>query len=232
MKSMLTLLAYSHTDFADVWPAFFGRIKRYMPNYKLIFLTNRDHKNIPVGVKKIFYDDNYSYTDRLNYCVSLIDEEVVLFMHEDMILYSAPLYKDIEKYCEYIKSNVFDSIKLLHVGDDAVSSTEDENLFYGYFSRFSIQPTIIKTATFAGILEKHKNLSIWEFEYSIDSGGRHVMCRKLGSRKRGIFHYDSDVLPYMATGIVKGKWNTTEYPKELKEISIEYCIDLNVRGTI
>jgi hypothetical protein len=45
-----------------------------------------------------------------------------------------------------------------------------------------------------------------------------------------MMHWDSSIFPYIATAIVKGKWNIGEYEKELKPILDEWNIDVNVRG--
>jgi hypothetical protein len=49
--------------------------------------------------------------------------------------------------------------------------------------------------------------------------------------RRGMFHYDSSVYPYVATAICKGKWNLSEY-KELEQLLKDYNIDWRVRGKI
>ena len=64
-------------------------------------------------------------------------------------------------------------------------------------------------------------------------------CRKLdikgvfyyaGEQKRGMHHYDSSVFPFIASAIVKGKWNLSEYPEELGSLLDEYEIDPTIRG--
>ena len=56
---------------------------------------------------------------------------------------------------------------------------------------------------------------------------------KLGNEvKRGVFHCDSIVFPYIATAISKGKWNTSEYKKELNFLFKEYNINPKERGEI
>jgi hypothetical protein len=47
---------------------------------------------------------------------------------------------------------------------------------------------------------------------------------------RGIHHYDSNVYPYIATALVRGKWNLNEYPNELGDILKENNIEINKRG--
>lgn len=230
MKNLPTILCYSHTDMSDVWSSFFGRLKKYMPESRITLLVNKDHEKIPHGVKKIFYDDNFLYTERIKNCIPLIDEEVVLFIHEDMILYDIPLFDDLEKYTFYVKNGVFDSVKLIHAGDDAQTSGIDENLYYGQFSKFSIQPTIIRLDKLKEIFQMSPEYNIWDFEYSVKDSEKHVMCRKASNIKRGLFHYDSIVFPYIATAISKGKWNIGEYHNELIVIFKEYNIDPTMRG--
>ena len=48
--------------------------------------------------------------------------------------------------------------------------------------------------------------------------------------KRGLSHYDSSVYPYIATAVVKGKWNFREYKKELLDILNKLNIDYSKRG--
>ena len=66
------------------------------------------------------------------------------------------------------------------------------------------------------------------------------VCKKLnikglyqygGEPKRGLYHYDSRVYPYVSTAISAGKWNTREYKQELAILAEEYKLDLNSRGT-
>jgi hypothetical protein len=48
--------------------------------------------------------------------------------------------------------------------------------------------------------------------------------------KRGGNHYDSSIYPYIATALVKGKWNLSEYKKELGTLLEQYNIDKDLRG--
>ena len=68
-----------------------------------------------------------------------------------------------------------------------------------------------------------------------------VLCKNLningllcytGEPKRGIYHYDSYVFPIIATAITKGKWNVSEYKKELEPLLVEFNIDTSKRGCL
>jgi hypothetical protein len=50
--------------------------------------------------------------------------------------------------------------------------------------------------------------------------------------KRGGNHYDSNVYPYIATALVKGKWIISEYSDQLTKLLINYNIDQNKRGIL
>jgi len=48
--------------------------------------------------------------------------------------------------------------------------------------------------------------------------------------KRGLYDYDSNIFPYIATAIVKGKWNYSEYKNELDILFDMYKINKMERG--
>jgi hypothetical protein len=50
--------------------------------------------------------------------------------------------------------------------------------------------------------------------------------------KRGGNHYNSSIYPYIATALVKGKWNTLEYGEELSSMFNDYHINPIIRGVI
>ena len=45
-----------------------------------------------------------------------------------------------------------------------------------------------------------------------------------------MYHWESFTYPYIATAIVKGKWNTEGYAKQLELIFDEYSINPATRG--
>jgi len=223
------IVIYTHTNYKDLWPAMFGRINKYIDNPAVYLLVNKESLGIPSEFKIITYTESNLYTSRLKECLIKINEEVILFIHEDMILYDKPDFELIERYSQYIKEGKADSIKLIYVkGNDTVCSF-DSTLISNSFSKFSIQPTLMSPKKLLQIIDSTKDLNIWDFEVSIRKANDY-MCKIGGEKKRGTFHYDSSVFPYVATAISKGIWNTNEYSSEIKDIAEEYNIDLTVRG--
>jgi hypothetical protein len=151
-------------------------------------------------------------------------------MHEDMFLYDSPKYEYIERYFKHVEANLAKSIKLIPVGSNRYISKFDSTLYVTEYSKFSIQPTITSRSHLIDLLNRYGPKNIWEFESSIQNFGNEFVSILGNENKRGIYHYDSEVFPYIATAIVKGKWNFSEYPKELEE-ALSFCeIDKKLRG--
>lgn len=228
---MKTLL-YTHTDYSDVWKPFLHRFRKYFPTAEIYFCVNKTEQEVPANTIPVYYDSSKTYTERLLQCIDQIGSETVLFIHEDMILYDIPLYSNLENYMEYVSSKKAHSIKLIPVGTIIGRPELDNTLVHTTCSKFSIQPTIIHTDSLLELIKEVGQVSIWEFEAMIKQRDTDYVSYIGTEAKRGAYHFDSKVFPYIATAIVKGKWNFSEYPNELTEILAEYSIDKEVRGVV
>jgi len=151
-------------------------------------------------------------------------------MHEDMILFDKLNFELLQKYIGYVSNEVVDSVKLILAGSEFAQSSIDSTLVTNEYSKFSIQPTITRKSIFKEKVNNVSSLNIWQFEEAISITGKDFMVKIGGERKRGIYHYDSLVFPYIATAINKGKWNLNEYTKELNPMFEEYNINPFERG--
>ena len=151
-------------------------------------------------------------------------------MHEDMILFDKINYELLEKYVGYVNNDLVESIKLILAGDRFDISTIDTSLVTNEYSKFSVQPTITSKKVFRAHIDVLPPLNIWQFEEAVVSFGRDFMVRIGGEKKRGLYHYDSLIFPYIATAINKGKWNLIEYQEELNPMFEEYGINPFERG--
>jgi hypothetical protein len=184
---------------------------------------------IPESVKLIRYDEAFSYTDRLRSVLERVREEYVFFVHEDMPLVRTPVIESIFAARQKLESDPRNAVvRMIRVGKGLwVNLDRPSRLpFFARVSpwspwQFSIQPSLWRRAALLRLLDKCPGLSVWEFEVE----GQKVF-RRLGLKgfqpissgnRRGRHHFESSVYPYIATAIVKGKWNTTEYP-ELKSL--------------
>jgi hypothetical protein len=85
------------------------------------------------------------------------------------------------------------------------------------------------------LLEKHREQGIWEFEARAQSTFRALGLRggftSAKGEKRGTLHWQNPYYHYVATAIVKGKWNFAEYKAELRGLLAVSEIEPSHRGT-
>ena len=225
------LVVYTHTDMKDVWPMFFGQLKKYIGDTKVYVAVNEDDTQLSDMIR-IIYDDSKQYTDRWKEILSQIEESVFMFLHEDMILFDEPKFDYIDRYFKLVDGGKVESIKMIYVPDNDIVSDVDDTLISNQYSKLSIQPTIIRKDYFKSILDKVGSLNIWDFELAIAVDTKSYMVRVGGELKRGMYHCDSIVFPYIATAINKGKWNYNEYQKELDVLFLEYGMNPFERGIV
>jgi hypothetical protein len=219
--NVMKIILYTHTDVNWVYPIWFKQMNLFMGDFEKIVFINDP---IDIDTKKMetyLYDDKLVYKDRVFNCLlNMDDDEVVLFNHEDMFLYSAPDYEKLYEMETLIKSNSVDLIKLLRNGDNLTSYNNFEYLYHNY-DGFSIQPTIVKVKTLKEIFYKIEGNTIWNFENNsmnvVNKWGLTNLFIYDNKPKRGSNHWDSGIYPYVATAVVKGNWND-EYSNELKLI--------------
>ena len=237
-------VTYSHTDCVDVWPIKFGETAKFLGYHETNYLlVNSLTPAIPSYLVPIIYDDSLKYTDRLKATLELVKSEFILFEHEDMFLYGMPkLGPLLEFFDEKMDRNEgLDYIRLIRGG----AYFGVPYLKHRGFSRlvnglspwiFSIQPSVWRTSALLALVSEAPGLNIWEFEVRAQSLIRKMKIRSATinqkSTKRGRHHWDSKIYPYVATAIVKGKWNFSEYPTELNSVTSEYGVDARVRGVI
>jgi len=220
----MKILLYTHSDYSWVWKYWHQQTDKFLSNYDKICFLNSE-SNFRDDYRTIKYDDNDSYKDRIYSCLEKLDNDlIVLFCHEDMFLYNKPNFTTLNEYINLIKENKCDTIKLIKAFENLEESKLHNKLFKNPDNQlFSIQPTILKVKTLKYIYNTVPGNNIWEFEgntnrkYLNDLISLCSFDEKLDI-KRGKYHYDSSVFPYICTAVIKGKWNFKEYKKELYEI--------------
>jgi hypothetical protein len=227
-----SLVIYTHTDVKDVWPICFGQLKKYIKDYKVYVCLDAPNESIPNDYIQIIYNDTNNYTERWVEILSKIEDDLLLFLHEDMLLIDFPKFDLIEKYASYVNDKKVNTVKLIYAGDGGVTYEYDETLIQNGLARFSIQPTIFRKETLQKIVTDYPNQNIWQLEGCITLDALDYMVKLGGEPKRGMYHYDSFVFPFMSSAITKGKWNMMEYANELNPMFEEYNINPFERGII
>jgi len=237
----LALIIDTNSRYSDVWAPCFGRLERFFPkNIKKYIFVDIPSKEIPDDIYPIYYDDKDTYRNQFLSCLEQIDEEYILYSSEDYLLYGQVHEEKLRRLIDILDTDCANFVKLIK-GPESVAR------YKHYTDIFSIDPT--DRNFFA------QQASIWRtrdfesvFRASPSTNGRmqqepqgSEVCQRIGiinglqhhneGNKRGIFHYDSTIFPCIATAVVKGKWNISEYFTELMDVFEEYNIDMNLRGS-
>lgn len=234
-------LTYTHTDCADVWPAYFGEMARFGHfGMTHILCVNQQHAEIPTPVQPLLYDDSRPYPERLLSCLERLTAfDYVFFDHEDMFLFAEPDYSELTRYYDYLKCGELDHIRLIKGGDCRFEPVPTIPSLFRLDLRskwiFSIQPSFWKRTVLMEVLKKNLTVNLWELEVKSQKAVKKLKLKAGFSYRqgaqRGIHHFDNDVYPYIATAIGKGKWNLGEYPVELGAALNRYHINPALRGS-
>jgi hypothetical protein len=237
-------LVYTHSDYADLLPIFYGQQNRVLGSFEKNYLAIESDSQVqplPAFVEAVYYDERKSYTDRLLQALDSITEEYLFFSHEDMPLTKAPEVSALLKAKKILESHAeAGAVRFIRVGRPSwrVHLPWQHGKYFvatPWWSRwlFSIQPTLWKRQKLIALLRECPGQNIWDFEVKGQSALRKL---KIGTfqpisagKRKGKHHRDSQIFPYIATAIVKGKWNFSEYP-ELKNLLDHYSIEPSVRG--
>ena len=236
----LTVFTYTHTNCVDLWIPYLNSLDRYMPQVNSVIASNIFFPNYK---RHIFlqYNDSNNYCLEYVKCLKKIESDYFIYMQEDFILYEKVKIDILLNCVNFLEKNNLSFIRLVKCGAVTDSKIE-ENLFWItrpgenhlYSNCFSMQPTIWKKKDFIKIYNSAKCEKFGEYDKyievmnSMNINGAYLYCGE--NLRENSFHYDSVAFPYIATALVKGKWNVNEYAKELDPIFREYNICPEVRG--
>lgn len=255
MKKMdFAVIINTHSSTLDVWPLFYASLKKYffeienILNVKYYVFSDIDF-DYGREFNLIKYNERKPYNEQFFDCLREVKEEYCLHLEEDYILYDYPKYFEFLNLIKILKNseeteNRLDFVKLIKGPESLSYPTQiNPNLYHLEYSTnfYTNQTTIWKTEVLKDIYRISKPSGIadkGDFEMFEPNAWKY--CKELkvhgsfyyeGEPLRGRYHHDSNIFPYIATAIVKGKWNLKEYEKELGDILKEQNIDVTIRGT-
>ncbi|MBI5575404.1 MAG: hypothetical protein HY896_03455 [Deltaproteobacteria bacterium] len=230
----------------DLWKMFFGQLEKHYPGNKVYVFTD-EADGMPAGCEVVRYDPRDNFRTQYLKCLKSVKEDFIMNFNEDYILYGDVDRDAVGEYVSLLSKD--DSISFIRFtrGSNFTPSRygNREDLFYldnraEYF--YSQTVAIWKKPVLEKIHEIGPDLHIagkrtkLQFEVEANKVCARIDIKGLVSYrkepKRGLVHYDSSVVPYIASALVKGKWNLGEYEKELGPILAEYGIDYGARGRV
>lgn len=237
-----TIFTYTHENCIDAWEPYLNSLDLYVPEIESVIIVNKDYEDF--GRHKFrMYDDNKNYCEEYVRCLrENVKTKYFIYMQEDFILYDRVDISTLQRYTNFLDEGSVSFVRLIRCGD--VSNTQIRDDLYWitepssnhrFVNCFSMQPTIWNTEHFINLYEASKCERFGEFpaypENMNRMGIRGAYAYNNEPMRQNSLHYDTSVFPYIATALVKGKWNITEYSNELEPIFKKYCINPTDRGT-
>ena len=233
----------------DLWKMFFDKLEEHCDlsvfTKKYVFV-DKANEDIPEGYETLFYTSN-TYRDQFSSCIDKVEEEFCLYISEDYVLYDKVDTKALTEFADVMGRRQDVLYARMHKGSvvDAMSIP-----FGGHKDLYIVDKTvpyfysqiaaIWKTRDLETIHKQAPNAHIGNidgmnsFEWKANGTALEFNTFGLyayrGEKKRGLYHYDSAVFPYIATALVKGRWNMSEYRQELTPLIEKYGIDVSIRG--
>ena len=190
------------------------------------------------------YEGNYIYNNADPYykhwlnALEQIEDDYFIYNQEDFLLYDNISLTELDRLKNFLINNPkYSFARLIKSGQNLPQCEVEKSIFpigYKSYPLYSMQATLWNKNRFIE-LYKHTMQHKW-----FESEDYEASCRILNIE--GIYyynnesvrggHYDSSIYPYVATAVVKGRWNLSEYPLELGNILSKNKININIRGTV
>lgn len=233
---MVKQVVYTNSKCNDLWEMFINQNNKHS-KFPLYLISDEIPHNLNY-VDIYLYSNDEPYYDVWINALNKFGGDYFIYLQEDFILYDDVNVYKINEYVSFLENNIeYSFVRLLKSGklnNVKVTDTlyiiepDNENIF-------SMQSTIWKTVDYIRLLD-----AVRDYRWLENSNYRDKMIslnmkglyHYNGENQRGLLHYDSDIYPYIATALVRGKWNIKEYSLELNKLLTEYNINLNKRGKI
>lgn len=226
-----TLMMLTCDKYSDIWPAYFGQLRKYWPQYTGEIFVNTESKRVEgTGIKNIIsyptenFQWNTPWSYRLYKCLEQIQTEYVIFLMDDFILTDYVDQEEIEKDISYMEND-----KTIACFNYLPIPGEPEAIKYERYMqmpkktpfRINLQAALWRKSYLMKFIRKHENP--WQFE-----NWGSIRARRYSDK---IYHLRKDakrVFIYPDGGIIADeRWHTEAAVELLKKEG--YNIDFSAR---
>ena len=226
-------VCYTNSKCSDIWEMFIKQQNKHT-DFPIYFISD-----IPIPGyedKTFIYNNDDKYYSVWIDTLKSLDYDYFIYLQEDFLLYENVNNDKLGEYLNFLIDNQdYSFVRLIksgHLGERQLSNTlyeiESSNPFI-----FAMQATLWKKCDYIKLMDLVKEpkwLETDKYRTTMNNLGMKGTYHYDNEPKRGGCHYDTNVYPYIATALVKGRWNVTEYSNELSPILTQNNIDLNLRG--
>lgn len=237
------IIINTHSSCKEIWGMLLGQIKKYS-TWENIYIFSDVNSKIFENYKVILYDNVQDFRTQYLSCLKQVPEQFCINMNDDYILYDTVNEFELKRVLSIIKTNeAICQIRFLRGFNNTDKKFADkiyyldgnQQFFYSQVMslwRTRVLEKIHELCPPSGIGRKNNELQLEVVA--------NLVCRKLrleglyyydNEPKRGAYHYDSNLIPHIASALVAGRWNISEYRSELTPLFTTYKINPGLRGT-
>jgi len=238
--SSICILVYTHSEYFFMWKAMIPLLLKHVNGVKIHWLYEETadidliNANIPLDWHKHTYSENLIWTKRVYKALGEIDEEYILFLHEDWLPIGSvdiSILNDMTKFmkeqnCGHLLS--YSHVSRTSIQDGIFTGYKD---YYFYKEEYHLfQPAIWNKITYLDFCNKldkskHQNEDVECLNFMNLKNCYWVQNKETVTTIRTT---NSLFYPHMHA-LSEGLWNFLKYPT-LKEMLEEFCIDTDMRG--
>jgi hypothetical protein len=240
MNDNFSILINTTDSFEDCWIPFFTLFKKFWPDYTGKIYLNTETKVftfpdldiVSVQNNKNTPTKRITWSECLLRALKSIDSDIILYMQEDYFLKDTVKNDLVDKYVQMMHENK--DIHCIHLTDQAVIPEKNPSNYDGLFPvilkqryRISCQAALWRKDVLLSYLRSYENA--WQFE---EFGSQRAAILKHNFYvvdKNWVKLNQFEIIPYVFTGIIQGKWKEEVVPLFDKN---EIRIDYKIRGFI
>lgn len=192
----LAVLVVSCDNYSDLWQPFFTLFRRFWPDcpYNIYLLSNFE-KYEEEGVTPILIGEDLSWSDNLINALTLIDEEYVLMLIDDLFLVDQIRSEQLHEVFNWIAKEKPNYVRLNPLPKPDLPYNDHVGLVSpGTLYRTATVMTVWNKKVLSDLLRPGENA--WKFEIS----------GTVRSDEYGGFYSAWQVLMPVVNGVIKGKW--------------------------
>jgi hypothetical protein len=218
MKSNYSILVNTCDKFEDCWEPFFKLFSIYWKDCNAQIFLNTEYKNYSYENLKIHSlkvcEQNkdahkITWSECLIRALNTIDSDVVLYLQEDYFLKSEVNNACVEKYVQLMTENK--DIDCIHLTDQAVIASSTSDKYQGLYNvelkqryKISCQAALWRKDTLLSYLRSYENA--WQFEEFASKRSALSNHNFFVVDKKVVIKDKFEIIPYIFTGIVQGRW--------------------------
>lgn len=217
MQPNFAILINTTDSFDDCWIPFFILFKKYWHNYEGKLYLNTEIKQFSyLDLNIISIQNNINnpkksitWSDCLLRALDAVDYEIILYMQEDYFIKDHVKNDLVEKYVKLISDN--SEIDCIHLTDQGVLNDIKCEFYEGLYNvipnqRYlvSCQAALWRKKSLKSILRNYENA--WQFEEFGSKRASKMGLNILGVDKNWIRLNEFEIIPYLFTGIIQGRW--------------------------